>query len=66
MKMNPATGLPVYKYAWEDKLSEREKAGVEMWRKSGLPKDALVSRLVNMLDKMEATQGGQLALQEDV
>lgn len=64
MKMNVATGRSSYAFHWMDKLSKQEKSGVQMWRDSGLPDNALMSTLIKLLDSIEETQGGQLALQE--
>lgn len=63
MKMNPATGRSIYKYHWMDKLSNASKANIQMYRDADLPEGTL-SDLIRLLDQLEETQGGQLALQE--
>lgn len=59
--MNPATGMPIYKYHWEDKLSEEDKYLIRICRYGSHP--GTVTTLIRLLDEIEATQGGQLALQ---
>lgn len=59
MKINPATGGRVMARSWEDKLSEKDRSEIEMWR---VVPQSLTGKLIAILDEIENTQGGQLAL----
>lgn len=58
-KINPATGRRVMANSWEDKLSEKDRSEIEMWR---IVPQSLTGKLIAILDEIENTQGGQLAL----
>lgn len=61
MKINPATGRTVCKYHWEDKISDKYKPNIQVYR-AEYP-DSALGELIQLLDQIEETQGGQLALQ---
>lgn len=59
MKINPATDRPVVARSWEEKLSEKDHKEIQMWR---VVPQSLTGKLIAILDEIENTQGGQLAL----
>lgn len=58
-KINPATGRHMFAHSWEDKLSKKDRSEIEIWR---VVPQSLTGKLIAILDEMENTQGGQLAL----
>lgn len=63
MKINPATGRRMMAHSWEDELSKKDKSEIEMWR---VVPQSLTGKLIAILDEIENTQGGQLALGGDL
>lgn len=57
---NPATGLATYRFDWENTLNVGEKHLLAMLRNEH--PNTLTVQLADLLDKIAATQGGQLAL----
>lgn len=61
-KLNQATGLPIYKYDWEDRLTLGDKHLLDTLRNEH--SGTLTVQLAKLLDEMTETAGGQIALEE--